>query len=288
MLSRPKVTEEILQTITQVIEENPDWGRTRLSTHLCEIWDWRVPGGSYKDISCRDFLRALDKEGRIQLPEPKKATQWKPRRDIAHIEHNVTEIDCGLERLRPLEVTLVKNGDELAEFKSLLSQYHYLGFDRTVGENMKYIVRSKDGISLVCFLFGSAAWSCYGRDAYIGWTREQCSSGLHLLTNNTRNLVVPWVNVPNLASHTLALVARSVSSDWETKYGHPIHLLETFVECGRFRGSCYKAANWICVGRTKGRGRDDRTHERALPAKDIYLLPLSRRWRANLSNNTMR
>jgi hypothetical protein len=241
-----------------------------------------MPGGTLKDISCRDLLRALDKAGRINLPAPKSVTRQNSRRDITHLEHDTAAITCRLDHLRPLTVELVEKGDGLAEFKSLISQYHYLGFDRTVGENMKYIVRSKGGAPLACLLFGSAAWSCRDRDIYIGWNREQRSAGLYLLTNNTRNLIVPWVTVPNLASHTLALVARRLSLDWEKKYGHPIHLVETFVECGRFRGSCYKAANWICVGRTTGRGRDDRVHARALPEKDIYLMPLSHHWRKNL------
>jgi hypothetical protein len=279
MLSRPKITEDILTQIRQLIEENPEWGRTRISKRLCELWDWRMPGGTLKDISCRDLLRALDKAGRIQLPASKSVTHQNFRRNIAHWEHDTAAIACGLDRLCPLVVELVGKDHGLAEFKSLISQYHYLGFDRTVGENMKYIVRSKDGVPLACLLFGSAAWSCRDRDIYIGWNHEQRFAGLHLLTNNTRNLVFPWVTVPNLASHTLALIARRVRADWETKYGHPIHLLETFVECGRFRGSCYKAANWICVGRTTGRGRDDREHTQALPEKDVYLLPLSRRWR---------
>ena len=282
MLSRPEITEDALMQIRQLIEENPEWGRSRISVRLCELWDWRVPRGTLKDISCRDMLRALDKAGKIHLPAPMSATRRKPRRDIEHREHDTAAVACGLDRLQPLKVKLVESGEGLAEFKSLLSQYHYLGFDRTVGENMKYVVSSKDGAVLACLLFGSAAWSCRDRDTYIGWSRERRSEGLRLMTNNTRNLIVPWVRVPHLASHTLALVSRRISSDWEAKYGHPVHLLETFVERGRFRGSCYKAANWICVGRTKGRGRDDRRHARGLPEKDVYLMPLSRRWREYL------
>jgi len=190
----------------------------------------------------------------------------------------MTEIAVGLGSLRPLKIELVERGSALAEFKSLIDQYHYLGFDRTVGENMKYTVRSNDGAPLACLLFGSAAWSCRDRDAFIGWSRGQRTGRLPMLTNNTRFLVLPNVKVPHLASHVLSLISRRVSADWEAKYGHPILLLETFVD-GRFRGTCYKAANWVRVGRTVGRGRDDRHHECALPEKDIYILPLKRQWR---------
>jgi len=282
MLSRPKVTEEILSQIRQTIDDNPDWGRKRISIHLCELWNWRIPGGHIKDISCRDMLRALDKAGSIKLPAPLRNNRHYSRREIQHLNHDTAPISCGLKNLRPLSVEVVENGAALAEFKSLLGQYHYLGYDRTVGENMKYILRSNSGVVLACLLFGSAAWKCRDRDTHIGWGAEQRSSRLFMLTNNVRFLIAPWVQVPHLASHCLALVARRLSSDWEMKYGHPILLLETFVETGRFRGTCYQAANWVRVGKTAGRGRGDRLHERVLPEKDIYLLPLTRGWRESL------
>jgi hypothetical protein len=279
MLTRPKVTEEILSQIRNTIEENPDWGRMRISIHLCELWDWRVPGGQVKDISCRDMLRALDKAGKIKLPEPQSTLGAHPRRKPGHLQHKEEPIACGLGGLRPLRIEIVERGGSLAEYKSFIDQYHYLGYDRTVGENMKYIVRSKDGAPLACLLFGSAAWKCRDRDAFIGWNPEQRGAGLTMMTNNTRFLIMPFVKVPHLASHILAAVSRRISDDWDAKYGHGLAAIETFVEVGRFRGTCYKAANWICVGRTAGRGRNDRRHERALPEKDIYLLPLTRRWR---------
>jgi hypothetical protein len=227
------------------------------------------------------MLRALDKAGSINLPAPKKAGASRPRKEIVHLEHNMSAVECGLDKLRPLTVELIDRGHPLAEFKSLIDQYHYLGFGRTVGANMKYIVRSNDGTTLACLLFGSAAWSCKDRDEYIGWSREQRSAHLSMLTNNTRFLILPNINVPHLASHILSRISRRVSTDWEKKYGHPILMLETFVD-QRFRGTCYKAANWVRVGRTTGRGRDDRHHARSLPKKDIYLLPLTRSWQKSL------
>ena len=198
------------------------------------------------------------------------------------MDHDTEPVACGLGDLQPLVIEAVTGGQGLTEFKSLIDQYHYLGFDRTVGENMKYIVHSKDGATLACLLFGSAAWKCRDRDSYIGWGQDQKAARLQLLTNNHRFIVMPWVRVPHLASHVLALVAHRISLDWEKKYGHPIFMLETFVERPRFRGTCYKAANWSCVGRTAGRGRNDLKHECALPEKDIYLLPLAKHWRESL------
>jgi len=282
MLTRPKITEELLLQIRQVIANNPDWGRKQISIHLCELWDWRIPGGQVKDISCRDMLRALDKSGSIKLPAPLNTNGLNPRHRIRHLEHDTTPIGCGLNLLRPLNVNVVEKGDGLAEFKSLIDQYHYLGYDRTVGENMKYVIRSNSGAAVACLMFGSAAWKCRDRDTYIGWSTEQRKSRLFMLTNNVRFLIAPWVRVPHLASHCLALTVRRLNTDWEAKYGHSILLLETFVETGRFRGTCYQAANWVCVGRTAGRGRDDQQHERALPVKDIYLLPLLDKWRESL------
>ena len=282
MITRPTITEDLLSQINQVIAEHPDWGRERISIHLCELWDWRVPGGQVKDISCRDMLRALDKSGSIKLPAPLSTFGQNPHRGIKHLTHDTTPIACSLNHLRPLRIEAVENGKGLAEFKSLVDQYHYLGFDRTVGENMKYIIRSNDGSILACLMFGSAAWKCRDRDSYVGWNMEQRKSRLFMLTNNVRFLIVPWAKVPHLASHCLALAARQLNTDWQAKYGHTITLLETFVETGRFRGTCYQAANWVRVGRTTGRGRDDRQHKQALPEKDIYLLPLVSKWRESL------
>jgi hypothetical protein len=226
------------------------------------------------------MLRGLDKAGHIRLPAPQNTSAQSPRRDIEHLSHDTAPIACGLEKLRPLIVEAIESKVALAEFKSLLDQYHYLHYDRTIGENMKYVIRSKNGAILACLLFGSAAWKCRDRDVYIGWSQEQRSSHLFLLTNNVRFLIPEWVQVPCLASHILSLIARRISADWETKYGHDLTCLETFVERNRFRGTVYRAANWIHVGGTTG--RNDRKHLRALPEKDIYLLPLFRRWRESL------
>lgn len=176
-----------------------------------------------------------------------------------------------------------ESGEQLTAFKSLIDQYHYLGFDRTVGENMKYIIKSRNGILLACMLFGSAAWACKARDLHIGWGSAQRENNLQYVTNNVRLLILPWVSVPHLASHLLGRIARRISGDWLARYGYEIYCLETFVERGRFKGTCYKAANWRHAGNTAGRGRNSTRLSAVLPIKDVYLYPLRRDFREKLA-----
>ncbi|HZK87571.1 MAG TPA: Druantia anti-phage system protein DruA [Anaerovoracaceae bacterium] len=272
--NRPEITEEKIEEIKKLLAENPDIGRSKLSVMLCEIWNWRSPNGQTKDMSCRDLLRTLEKAGKVVLPEPKKKAKGARGQPIVkHIVHDETPVTRDLKELRPLRVEIVSSKADLAQFKSYIDQYHYLGFDRFIGERMAYMVYSCDGTALACLLFGSAAWSCRDRDQYIGWNKEQRKHRLNFMTNNVRFLVLPWVRVPHLASHILSLITKRVSDDWERKYGHPVYLLETFVE-RRFKGTCYKAANWIHVGSTTGRGRDGGHHNAVLPIKEIYLYSL--------------
>ncbi|MBP7509977.1 MAG: DUF4338 domain-containing protein [Prolixibacteraceae bacterium] len=231
------------------------------------------------------MLRDLEQKGEIILPKRMMTSRSAGvRLKVKHLIHDMDEICCSLEDLMPLNIEIVTSGGNLAEYKSLIDQYHYLGFDRTIGENIKYEVRSRNGRILACLLFGSAAWACEDRDEYIGWDRETRKSMLPYLTNNTRFLILPWVKVPDLASHILGHVSRRISRDWVNKYGHELYCLETFVECGRFLGTCYKAANWQWVGRTKGRGRNDIHTRAALPQKDIYLYPLDKKFKQKLTN----
>jgi hypothetical protein len=171
-----------------------------------------------------------------------------------------------------------------ALFENLLHRHHYLSYRSPVGENLQYLVSDRQGRPLACVLFGAAAWQCADRDAYIGWDAATRGQGLHRIANNTRFLIPPWVRVPSLASHLLSRIARRLSPDWQTKYGHPIDLLETFVQRDRFAGSCYRAANWLRVGQTKGRSRQNRPDGRPyrVPVKDVYLYPLHPRFRQRL------
>lgn len=281
--TRPEITEDKVEQVRNIIIENPEWNRTKISQHICQIWGWQNPNGELKDISCRDMLRGLDKAGKIKLPAAQKPSRSHGSVSIIrHFEHDTTPISTKLSQLRPLHISKVDSEEELALFKSYIDQYHYLHYDRTIGENMKYMVYSRDGEPLSCLLFGSAAWSCRERDYFIGWDKNQRMRGLSLMTNNQRYLIFEWVRVEHLASHILSLITHRIVGDWESKYGHPVCCLETFVEIPRFRGVCYRAANWIRVGSTTGRGRDGGHHNAILPLKDVYLYPLDPDYRSKL------
>jgi hypothetical protein len=189
-----------------------------------------------------------------------------------------------LRNLCPLSVSVVAPGsDDARLFLGLLAHEHYLGHRNTVGENLRYLVRDRHGRPVACALFGSAAWKCAARDAFLGWDRAARERNLQRLTNNTRFLIPAWVEVPHLASHVLGLITRRIRSDWQVKYGHLVHALETFVDRSRFQGTCYRAANWVKVGQSTGRTRNDRAHRGPLTTvKDIYVYPLIRDFRRAL------
>jgi len=276
-----KITPADIQLIKQLIVDNPSWGRTRLSKELCHLWDWRNLKGRIKDMACRSLLLKLERAGHIILPPSKRNTAKTLRnRPITFIPHCTEKISGSLKTLRPLEITniLPRTQDDKL-FNCLLARYHYLGYKGIVGENIKYLVRSCSGRPLACLLFGSAAWKTNPRDSFIGWDSLNRKNKLNCITNNMRFLILPWIQVPHLASHVLSRISRRLSSDWITKYGHPIYLLETFVDRSRFRGVCYRAANWILTGQTKGRTRNDRDHIIKAPVKDVYVYPLSKKFR---------
>jgi len=286
--TRPEITEDKVLQIRNVIAENPTWNRTKISKHICRLWGWQSSNGHLKDVSCRDMLRELDKTGRINLPVALAPSRVCGKADkVKHLNHDMTPVCVKLSELRPLHINKVSAGKELMLFKSLIDQHHYLNYDRAIGENMKYMVYSRDGRPLSCLLFGSAAWSCRNRDNFIGWGKSERMRSLSLITNNSRYLIAPWIKVDHLASHILSLVARRISDDWQHKYGHPIYCLETYVEIGRFRAICYRAANWIHVGSTTGRGRDGGHHNAILPMKDVYLYPLTPQYKKILCGMEM-
>lgn len=269
-----------IELIKQLIDINPSWRRTRLSKELCFLWNWQTDNGMLKDMSCRNLLLKLEKQKLIKLPGRKSGTNNAKRNSsIALVLHSTLPIIAKLKEVAPVQIGLVQDNCELSLFKCFLSAYHYLGFSGTVGENLKYMVYDSQGRPLACLLFGACAWTAAPRDDFIGWDSITRSRNLNFVTNNMRFLILPWVKVEHLASHILSKVARRISSDWTAKYGHPVYMLETFVECSRFLGTCYKASNWVCVGKTKGRSRNDRYKTLKVPIKDIYLYPLTKRFR---------
>lgn len=265
-----------LGAIGQMIAEHPQWSRRRLSQELCQHWNWRNGAGQLKDMAGRSLLLKLHARGHIRLPARRQVASQRMRASSPAVwQGESTPCVGALSELVPLEVSEVsRDPTGRQEVASALAAFHYLGFGGTVGENLQYTVRSHSGRLLACLVFGSAAWKCQCRDRFIGWTAAQRQANLFLLTNNSRFLVLPWVKVPHLASWALSAVRRRLSRDWRAKYGHPIHLVETFVQRDRFRGTAYQAANWVRVGETTGRTRQDRFYSLRTPLKEVYLYPL--------------
>jgi len=270
------ITVDEIALIRGLLSVHCDWGRTRLSEELCRLWDWRNAQGRIKDMAARTLLLKLERRGLIKLPARQRPSSNEFRnRPVPLVDHASKPIRGILGDLQPLSVSIVApRSPDVQLFQSLLAQYHYLGHRNTVGENLRYLVRDRHGRPVACVLFGSAAWKCAARDAFIGWNHGVREHNLQGLTNNTRFLVLPWVEVPHLASHVLGLIARRIRADWQAKYGHPVHALETFVDRAQFRGTCYRAANWLRLGATRGRTRNDRDHRIQTSVKDIYLYPL--------------
>jgi len=271
--------------IRSLLAEHTDWNRSRLSRELCQRWDWRNGKGLLKDMAARTLLLKLERLGEIRLPL--RDQPGRPNRSGLAIPdemaHETSTIREGLGRLRPLRIDRIEAGDQRLDlFKYLLHRYHYLGHQRCVGENLKLMVSDHSGRLLACMLFGSAAWKVKSRDEFFGWDRQVREHNLAKLTNNTRLLILPWVQVPHLASHLLSLVCRQLSGLWMDAYGHGIDLVETFVERERFRGTCYRAAGWVHAGATTGRSRNDVNQTLSVPVKDVLLYPLSPDFRRRL------
>jgi hypothetical protein len=273
-----------LELIRGLLAEHPEWCRSRLSVELCERWDWRNAQGRIKDMAARTLLLKLERTGHIRLPARRSVSPNGLRnRSVPDVEVAAEPIRCALADLQPLDLRVIVPGaEDLRLFNFLLARHHYLGHRSTVGENLRYLVWDRHGRPVACALFGSAAWKCAARDAFLGWGQDARERNLSRLTNNTRFLVLPWVEVPHLASHVLGRIARRIRGDWQTKYGHPVEALETFVDRDRFQGTCYRAANWLRLGSTRGRTRNDRDHTIHTSIKDAYLYPLGKNFRRGL------
>lgn len=257
-----------------------------MSEQLTVLWDWRNGVGQLKDMAARTLLLKLEQRGWIVLPprRQKPVSRMRQKR-MPTLLPVPLPLDQPLGTLLPLAITEVSApASQRAICEALLHQHHYLSHRSSVGENLQYLVSDQQGRPLACVLFGAAAWQCADRDGYIGWDAATRARNLPLLANNARFLVLPWVRVPQLASHVLGRIAQRLSQDWQLKYGHPIYLLESFVERDRFAGICYRASNWVRVGQTKGRTRQNRADgmRYQAPIKEIYLCPLHPRFRERL------
>lgn len=277
------VTTQDVQLIRQLIADHPDWHRTRLSQELCVQWHWTNAKGAYKDMAARAVLRKLDARGLISLPPPvRSANNAYRHRNAAAIALDQTPLTDPLAAVKPVRVLPVANDTQAQLFRGLMQAHHYLGYAGPVGENLRYLAWDRHDRPLGGLLFGAAAWRLACRDHFIGWDATRREQGLSRIANNMRFLILPWVQVPHLASHLLGQVSRRLSSDWQHHYGHPITLLETFVDTTRYQGTCYRAANWIYAGNTSGRSRNDRPGSLPVPVKAVWLYPLQHPFRARL------
>lgn len=271
------VDEGQLQWLQNWIEEHSDWSRKRLAQELCVCWDWRNECGRLKDFAARSFLLKLQERGWIELP----VLQTPMRRSRSGVQElsgweEPTVLESSLRDLQPVRMlTVVPRTDAAKRWAFYLERYHYLGF-RTVGENVGYLVCDRQGRDVACLLFGAAAWRCQVRDNFLNWNPAERAARLSRMANNTRFLILPWVRAPHLASHVLGQAARSINADWQAKYGHGLDWLETFVDTGRYGGTCYRAANWREVGQTTGRSRQDRDHRLQVSRKAVFLYDLHR------------
>jgi hypothetical protein len=279
-----EISEGDLAFIRQLILDHPELSRRALSKRLCEAWNWVQANGALRDMLCRGMMLMLHRTGRIELPPVRQLTRnpLADRRSPALIRVDETSLQMNFGELGPLELRQVRRTPEEALFNSLLQQHHYLGYTQPVGEHLKYLVFAR-GRPVACLAWCSAPRHLGSRDRFIGWGPQARLQNIRLLAYNTRFLILPWVTVPHLASHLLGRMARRLSADWQSRYGHPIYFLETFIEPQRFRGTCYRAANWQLLGRTTGRGKDAPTHEANRSIKEVLGYALVKDFRQRLS-----
>jgi hypothetical protein len=272
--------------IRELIATHPALSRRRLSEELCRAWNWVQPNGQPRAMVCRGLMLALHRAGHITLPEPRQVSlnPLVQRARPAAVEVDQRPVEGSLRSLGPLRFEQVRQTPREPLFNGLIEQHHYLGYTRPVGEHLKYLVFAQQRV-IAGFAWSSAPRHLGPRDRFIGWSPETRRRNLPLIATNLRFLVLPWVRVPHLASHLLGRMVRRLSGDWQQSYGHPLHFLETFVDPERFPGTCYRAANWIVLGRTTGRGKNDQTHRPTRSLKEVLGYPLQRRFRELLSQS---
>ncbi|HEX4170459.1 MAG TPA: DUF4338 domain-containing protein [Bryobacteraceae bacterium] len=267
------------------IAAHPELSRCALSRRICEVWHWKQANGAPREMVCRGLMLALERAGHIELPP----IRFKVRNHLAERERPEAVVPDNrpvrgpFNELGLLDFQPVRRTAQEALFNSLMEQYHYLGYEQPVGEHLKYLV-SSSGQAIACLAWCSAPRHLASRDRFIGWSAEARKRNLPLLAYNTRFLILPWVKVPHLASHILGRMAKLVPRDWQQMYAHPVYWLETFIDPARFKGTCYRAANWITLGRTTGRGHNARTKKATQPVKELLGLPLTPQFRELLSH----
>jgi|WetSurMetagenome_2_1015567.scaffolds.fasta_scaffold21999_2 hypothetical protein len=281
-IRKKTITTAVIAEIQATVDEHRERGRTHISQVLCQRWQWIQPNGALREMACRELLLTLHRKGLIRLPprftnSHNDKRNWRP----AVVEIDQAPLTGSLSEFAPPILEQVRNTPLEPLYNSLIARYHYLGYRQIVGSHLKYIA-FLDERPVACLGWGSAAWRVKCREEFIGWGRVTKMNNLHMVANNTRFLILPWVSVKCLASKVISLNAKRISADWISTYHHPLHLLETFVERARFRGTCYRAANWMHVGETRGMAKRGHDHLFHGSIKDVYLYPLSRNFRKDL------
>lgn len=278
-------TPKDVEFINQLILENPKLSRRALSQKLCKAWNWVQPNGTLRDMVCRGFMLQLYSAGYIKLP-PRKVTPNNPflnRKKPQKVDIDQTPIEKSVSQLQPIKILQVRRTNFEKLFNSLIAHYHYLGYCHPVGEHLKYIIFSRQR-PIACFAWSSAPRHIGCRDRFIGWPPQILKKNLHLIAYNSRFLILPWIRSHNLASHLLGKMSKTISGDWERVYSHPIHFLETFVDKGLFKGVCYQASNWVYLGDTTGRGKNDKTNKANRSIKATWGYPLTKHFRKLLND----
>lgn len=304
-------TSQDVEFINRLILENPDDSRRALSQKICRAWNWVQPNGALRDMVCRGFMLRLESAGYIKLPPArcKSNNTGTGRKRPPKVATDKTPVITALSKLKPLDIRQVRRTPSERLFNSLIDEHHYLGYCHPVGEQLKYVIFTGE-TPVACLAWSSAPRHIGCRDrftpleitettavmhcafnnrplsltGFIGWPADIRRKNIHLVAYNSRFLILPWVRIPCLASHILGLMARVIQSDWNRAYNHPVYFLETFVDTERFKGTCYYAANWIYLGDTTGRGKDDQTNKPNRSIKAVLGYPLSRNFRELLQN----
>src|SRR5262245_15436379 len=275
-----QVSSEDILYIRELIAADPQQSRRALSKKLCEAWAWRQPNGTLRDMVCRGLLLRLDRAGMITLP-PVDYVRHNPlasRARPAPVRIDTTPMEGQLADIQPLDFEQVRRTADESLFNSLMEEHHYLGYEQPVGEHLKYLVWAQ-GRPLACLAWSSAPRHLSSRDHYVGWSAEARRRNIRFIAYNTRFLILPWIRIPHLASHIMSRVTGVLSGDWERMYSHPVYFAEAFIDPGRCRGTCYRAANWVLLGRTTGRGKASNSHKPNRPIKEVLGLPLTSRFR---------
>jgi hypothetical protein len=272
--------------IGQLMDAHPQASRRRLSALLCQAWNWVQPNGQLKDMLCRSFMLLLHRQGHITLPAKRRESinnvvARRSRQATRTLALEMPPLEMSLKELGSVQIEQVRRTPQEDLYEHLIQEHHYLGYTQPVGEHLKYIIHAR-GQPIAAMGWSASTPNVGHRNRFIGWTRAQSIQNIHLIAYNTRYLILPWVRVPHLASHLLGQMARRISRDWQQLYGHPIYLLETFVDPERFIGTSYRAANWIYLGLTSGRGKNDQTNKVNRSRKEHLVYPLHKQCRQKL------